>query len=115
MICQSCLQDHLILWYFSNLQAKTNILSDGEVGKQRITLKHNAIVAQCRGQQRDVAPVLRQLPGSLDFEPGNDAQERGFATAGRAQKADEFTLANFEINVLQSREAAKFLADMAQR
>ena len=95
-------------------QAIGHVVSDVQVGKQRVTLKHNAIVAQGRRQQRNVTPVLRQLPGGLDLEPRDDAQQGRLAAARGTQEADKFAFANFQVDVLQRGEAAKFLADVAQ-
>src|SRR5690625_5289428 len=43
----------------------------------------------------------------LRVEPGNGAEQRGLATAGRSEKADELALLHGEIDIAKRNERAK--------
>ena len=54
------------------------------------------------------------LTRRLHIQPGNDAEQRGFTAARRAEKADKLAFANVQVDVLQRCESAKLLADIAK-
>jgi hypothetical protein len=105
---------HLGAWRFAVHQAIGDIVEHAQVGKQRVALEHDAVVAPSRWQARDIASGLKNLARSLHLQARNDAQQGGFATARRPQKTDKLAFLNGEIDVLQGGKAAKLLADMAQ-
>ena len=74
-------------------QAVADVVGDGEVGKQRVRLEHDAVVALRRRQRRDVAAVLHDAAGGLRLEAGDDAQQRGLAAARGPEEADELAAA----------------------
>ena len=74
-------------------QAVGDVVGDREVGKQRVRLEDDAVVALGRRQHRDVAPALEDAAGGLRLEAGDDAQQRRLAAARRAEEADELALA----------------------
>ena len=70
--------------------------------------------SQGRRQAGDVPTTLTDLPGGLNLQAGNDAQQGGLATTRRPEEADELAFFNGEIDVLQGGERAERLADVAQ-
>ena len=63
-----------------------------------------AVVALGRRQVGHVATGHAHRPRVLALEPGNDAQERGLAAAGRAEEADELAGADGERNLAEGHE-----------
>ena len=74
-------------------QAVGDVVGDREVGKERVRLEDDAVVALGRRQDRDVAPGLEDAAGGLRLQAGDDAQQRRLAAAGGAEEADELALA----------------------
>ncbi|MNM38699.1 hypothetical protein D3C81_494630 [compost metagenome] len=65
-------------------QAVGNVRFDGEIGKQRVGLKQNAVVPRLRCQMGNVAITQVQLPAVLLLQTGDATQQGGFAAARRA-------------------------------
>jgi hypothetical protein len=86
-----------------------DVADDGEVGKQRIGLEHDAEIALRRRQVGNVAAPLRDLPVGLQFQPGDGAQQGRLATARRAQEADELALFDLDGDIVQRAEVAEIL------
>jgi hypothetical protein len=91
-----------------------HVVGHRQVGEQRVALEHDAVVALGRRQARDVARVLPHLAGALHLEAGDDAQQRRLAAARGAEEADELAAGDAQVDVLQRRESAEGLADVAQ-
>jgi hypothetical protein len=49
--------------------------------------------------------------GGLDFQAGDDAQQRGLAAPRGPEEADELALGDTEVDVAQSGELPEVLAD----
>jgi hypothetical protein len=64
-----------------------------QVGKQRVALEHDAVVALRRRQPRDVAAGLQDLAGGLHLQAGDDAQQGRLAAARGPEEADELAAA----------------------
>jgi hypothetical protein len=92
-------------------QAVGDVVGDREVGKERVRLEDDAVVALCRRQHRDVALALQDAAGGLRLEAGDDAQERRLAAARRAEKADELAPRDRQVDVLERLEGPERLAD----
>jgi hypothetical protein len=69
------------------------------------------------------APILgrdiRHVPAAdpegaagLGFQPGNDTQQGGFAAPGRAEKRNEFTVPDVEVDALQDINRPKRFANV---
>jgi len=56
--------------------------------------------------EQDAAPVWR-------FQPGDDAQQRGFAAARGAEQRNQLARFNVQAHVAQRLKSAKLLADVA--
>ncbi|MCY1177578.1 hypothetical protein D9M73_178920 [compost metagenome] len=87
-------------------QAEGDVLLHGHVGEQRVALEHHADAALLRRQRHQVLPVQQDLPAVHFGQAGDAAQQGGLAAAGRAQQGDEFTLADFAVNVAEDRGLA---------
>src|SRR5579859_2168752 len=71
-----------------HLHAKLDVLPDCQPGEQAMVLEnHDAI----RARALDWLAIHEDLPGSWRMKSGNQVKQRGFATAGRAHDADEFS------------------------
>jgi hypothetical protein len=75
-------------------------------------LKHERHVALARRQQVDPHCIDMDRAGGRRFEPGDDAQKRGLATAGRSQKYAKLAVADLERNVLQDLCAAEVFGEL---
>ncbi|MNZ71662.1 hypothetical protein D3C78_900280 [compost metagenome] len=84
-----------------------------QVRKQRIRLKQDAVVTGLGRQLGDVAIADVQGATVLAFEAGDAAQQRGLATAGRAEQAHQFTGGDVEGDILQGGKGAEALVDTA--
>ena len=62
-------------------QAVGDVLRHGQIGKQGIGLKQDAVVAFLRLGMGDVAAGQRDDAAVLAFQPGDGAQQRGLAAA----------------------------------
>lgn len=72
------------------LQAEGNVLFHAHVGEQRIALEHHADAAFLRRGAGDVLAVDANTARVDVGQPGQAAQQRGFAAAAGAQQGDEF-------------------------
>ncbi len=96
-------------------QSKGDVLEDGQMAEQRVVLEGKPGLALAGGQVRDVLAVEQHLAGSGigKFQPGDDAQQRGLARAGRTEQGDEFAGFDLQAHVVQGGEASKLLGDVA--
>ena len=76
-----------------------DVVEDGEVGKQRVRLEHDAVVALDRRQPGDVLAALHDRAGVLRLEPGDDPQQRGLAAARRPEKRHQLAAVDGERDV----------------
>ena len=88
-----------------------HVLGDGQVRVERVGLKDHGEVAIRRTDAGHVLTADDDAPGIGAFEPCKDAQERGFAAAGRANEGDELALGNGQVDTGQDRHIAKGLGD----
>ncbi len=88
-----------------------DVVADGQVGKQRVRLEDDAVVARRRRRAGDVAPVLDHPAARLRLQPGDDPQQGRLAAAGRPDEADQLAALDREIDRLQRDKAAEGLVD----
>ena len=92
------------------LHAKGDVLRAGHVGEQCVGLEHDAEVAPRGRQLADVAPVLNDLPGRLQRQPGDAAQQRGLAAARGSEQADKFAPGDVKRHLVKRFETAEAFA-----
>ena len=68
-------------------RTELDVLARGEVGEQRVTLKHRADVALVGLAVIDDSPLSRHVAGVRLLEPGDHAQGGGLAAARRSEQA----------------------------
>ena len=90
-------------------EAVSDVPADRQVREKRVGLEDDAEVALGGRRVGHVAPGQDDLALVLPVEPGDGAQERGLAAAGRTEKADELAAPDLEIDVLQGSEGAEAL------
>ncbi|MNI81573.1 hypothetical protein D3C73_1382000 [compost metagenome] len=94
-------------------QAVGDVGLDRQVRKQRIGLKQDAVVTGLGWQIGDITVADIQGAAVLAFQAGDTAQQRGLATAGRAQQTHQFTGGDVEGDILQGGKGAEALVDVA--
>ena len=72
-------------------QTKRDIVENGHMTKQRIVLEYESHFTVASMQTTDVGAVKTDMPAGLMLQPGNNAQQRGFARAGWPQQRDHLT------------------------
>ena len=65
------------------------------------------------GRLETSRPPMLDCPRCLRIETGDRAQQRGLAAAGRAEEADELAGHHIQRDVIQRRECAEFLDEVA--
>ena len=76
---------------WQNRQTKRDIVENGHMTKQRIVLEYESHFTVASMQTTDVGAVKTDMPAGLMLQPGNNAQQRGFARAGWPQQRDHLT------------------------
>src|SRR6266566_5223742 len=99
-------------WRPARLEAERDVVGHGQVGKQRIALEHDADVALVGGHAGEVGAVEPHPAAVGGQEPGDDAEQRRLATAGRPEQRDELTGADLEVQALDDRGLAEPLRDV---
>ena len=92
---------HLGRRFAQHLKAKGNVLRHGQMRKERIGLEHRIHRPLVWRQIGDVLPIQQDHPIGGHLKPGNQAQQRGLATARWAKKRKELTLANLDRDIVQ--------------
>ena len=63
---------------------------------------------------RDIFAINKNLPFARFFQPGNQTQNGGFATAGRTEQRHHLPLWDGEIDIVDNRITAESFSDVAQ-
>ena len=79
---------------------------------ERIGLEHHREAALGRRHVDDVRAVDQDLPAGDVLEPGDQAQQRGLAAAGRADEDDELAVLDLEVDVLDDVDRPEGFADV---
>src|SRR6266403_2754975 len=80
-------------------QAECDVFAHGQPREQRVRLKHHAAI---RARFRYLLPVENDATARRSVEPGDDAEQRGFSAARRAEDGDEVIVADAEVGRFQS-------------
>jgi hypothetical protein len=75
---------------------------------------NDADAAPVGGKMIDRLAVEQDLAGSLAQEAGDDAQQRGFAAAGRTQQRHQFARAKAQVDMFDGRRGAERVRDIPQ-
>jgi phenol 2-monooxygenase len=93
-------------------QAEGHVVKHGHVPEQRVVLEDKAHAALAHVDIGRVLAAKEDLPRVGAFQPGDDAQQRGFAAARRPQQRHQFAAADVQADVAQGLEVAELLADV---
>src|SRR5216683_3970653 len=80
-------------------QAERDVFAHRQPREQGVRLKHHAAV---RARSRDFAAVEHDAAGRRPVKACDNAQQRGFSTAGRAEDGDEVVVADDKVDRFQS-------------
>ena len=109
---------HLVLdlglRHIGQLEGKTHVLEHTHVRIQRVALEHHGQIALAGRGFGDVAPIERHTAGVGLLQPGNQAQQRGFAAARRADENHKFAALDFQVDALDDAQRAKLFLNAAQ-
>src|SRR5262249_24416057 len=67
----------------------------------RIVLEHETDLPLLEAERQRVAVIEQHVTGIGKLEAGKNVQQRRLAGAGRAEQAEEFALANLEIDAVE--------------
>eukprot|EP01042_Synura_sphagnicola_P033671 gene33670-43222_t len=84
-----------------NLETESHVLVDIHVRVQRVALEHHGDAALGRRQVIDYFAADGQLAAADVFQTAQHAQQRRFATAGRADQDAEFTVVDVQIEAAE--------------
>ncbi len=96
------------------LEAERDVLVDVEVREERIALEHRVDRAPVRLGVGDVLAGQGDRAGRRRLETGDHPQRGGLAAPGRAEQREERTAGYVEVEVVDGRELAERLGDVAQ-
>jgi hypothetical protein len=106
----------LVLRHLLQLQPEGDVVVDAEVRVERIALEHHRDIAVARGDVVDhaVADAHDALRDVL--EPGDHAERRRLAAAGRADEHHELSVLDGEIEIVDGARTVRVdLADVLER
>ena len=101
-------------------QSESDVLRDGQVGEQRIVLKHQPHTALFGG---DLSPVPafgdrgaadRDAPGLQRLQTGREAQQRGLAAPRRTEQAHELARFHADAHVVDGEGLAEAMRDVGE-
>ena len=97
-----------------NVIREGHVLEHRHVREERVGLEHHRDAPLFGRQVVDAAPAdLQRTRGDL-FQPGDQAQQRRFAAAGRADENDEFAVLDADVDALDDLVLPEALADCFQ-
>ena len=88
-------------------QTEGDVVKHVHVAEKGVVLEHEADFTLAYMLGGDVLPIKENLATVGVFQPGDDAQERGFAAAGRAEQGNEFAGGDVEVDVFQRVERSE--------
>ena len=93
------------------LQPEGDVLEHRQMREQRIALEREAERPRLRRPLGHALVAEVDLAGRRRLEPGDDAEQRGLAAAGRAEEGHELPLLDLEHDIAKRNDAAELLAD----
>ena len=94
------------------IETESNIVIHVQMRKQRVFLEYRVDLALVRRQTGNILAVKQHLTVIGVEKARNDAQECGFAAAGRAEQRDEFVFMNVQRNAVEHALTVKILDDI---
>ena len=88
-------------------QTEGDVVKHVHVAEEGVVLEHETDFALAHMLGGDVLAVKEDVAAVGVFQSGDDAQERGFAAAGRAEQGNEFAGGDVEVDVFQRVEVAE--------
>ena len=82
-------------------QAKGDVVSNAEVGIERIALEHHRHIPAGWRQGRDITARHHHLPLTRRFQSSQKPQQRALAATRGAHQHEEFAVAHLKINALE--------------
>ena len=104
----------VLLRHLLHPEREGDVLEDGHVRVERVALEHHGDAALHRRQVVDPLAVDDDVARGRVLEPGDHAQQRRLAAAGRADEDDELALAHVERDALHHVDVAEAFDDVAQ-
>src|SRR5262245_63533728 len=83
---------------FANLKSECDVLRHRQMGKQRVVLEDEADVATIWRIVCNVDVVEKNSSARWLFKSRDHPERRGLSATGRAQKREEFTVVDFQID-----------------
>ena len=97
------------MFFGTHTETECHIVEDRHVSEQRIVLKHETDMTFAHMQLGGLFAKERNTARIGAFQPGNDAQQGGLATAGRAQQCNQFATGELQRDIVEGSEIAEFL------
>ena len=94
-------------------QREGDVLAHRQMRVERVGLEHHGDAALGRMHPGDVGAVDEDRPRRHHFQPGDHAQHRRLAAAGRPEQGAELALADRQVDIADRGEVAIALADRA--
>jgi hypothetical protein len=85
----------------SHLERELQVLPDGEVGVQCVTLKYHGDVAPRGRQVVDPLVADQKIARRGRLEPGESAEDGALAASGGAEDGDEFAIGDSEVYFIE--------------
>ena len=95
-----------------DFQAEGDVLEHGHVPEERVVLEDEADAAIAGGAVGRVLAVEKNGAGIGEFQPGDDAQQRRLAGAGRAEQRHQLARGNRQIDLVERGELPELLGDV---
>jgi hypothetical protein len=98
---------------FSDAQPEADVVGDGHVFEQGVLLKHEADPPFLHTETGGVDVAEQNLPAVRRLQPGDGAQQGGFAGTGGPEQRQQFAGSDVEIDAAQRVELTVVLLDIA--
>src|SRR5690606_26137848 len=94
-------------------QAEGNVFKDTHVLEQGVMLEHETHLAFPHVTCHRILIVQQYLASIRMFQSGDDTQQRGFSAARWSEQGSQFSVGEFQRDIIQRCEAAKSFAYIA--
>ncbi len=91
----------LRLWPAVHPQTEPDVVANGHVREHRVALEHHRDLTRARGKVGHIAVADEHLAIVNVLEPGDTAEQRRLAAAGRAEQHEELAVLHFEADIAE--------------